>query len=408
MNAAQKSEVVYVLPDKLGGVFNYVRNLLTHRRPDGLDYAAVLTDNVDDPATRSDDPLAAADRVEHLRYSLPPENVWAVLRRLARAVGGRPGVLVANDWIELALATSFDTGKAIVAINHGDFDFYYNLAVRHADAIDAFVTYTERMAARLREVLPGREQSVVLLRYGVDIPREYRQTAPGPLRVIYSGRLARDKGVFDLPRIAAALRDNGHRIHWTIQGAGPDEQQLRAEWPDAATHWTGQQPMTAVLQGYRRHDVLVMPSRHEGLPVALLEAGAAGVVPVVSNLASGIPEIVEPAVTGFRPEAGDIRGFVEAIARLDRDRRLLESASAAVRRLVSQRYDAMACTADYQRLYQQLIRRRRTWRPRPLPYGSRLDRPWIPNAITRLVRSAIRKHLAPMPADGTPSSQNCG
>lgn len=391
MNGPPKSEVVYVLPDKLGGVFNYVRSLLAHRRPDGLDYAAVLTDNVIDPENRSDDPLDAADRVERLRYSLPPENVWAVLRRLAKAVGARPGVLVANDWIELALATSFDTQKAVVAINHGDFDFYYDLAVMHAEVIDAFVTYTERMAARLRELLPHRQDAVVLLRYGVDIPQSRRQPASGPLRLIYSGRLSRDKGVFDLPQIAAALRERGHRVQWTIQGAGPDAAQLRAEWPDPTTHWTGMQPMSVVLQGYQRHDVLVMPSRNEGLPVALLEAGAAGVVPVISNLASGIPEVVDPGVTGFRPEPGDIRGFVDAIARLDRDRQLLQSASAAVRSLVSRRYDAMSCAAEYQRLYQRLVRRRRAWRARPLRYGSRLDRPWIPNPITRLVRSAFRK-----------------
>jgi glycosyltransferase involved in cell wall biosynthesis len=386
-----KSEVVYVLPDKLGGVFNYVRNLLTHRRPDGLEYAAVLTDNAVDAANRGDEAFDAADRVERLRYSLPPENIWAVLRRLSKAVGVRPGILVANDWIELALATAFDTGKSVVAVNHGDFDFYYNLAVRHAEVIDAFVTYTERMASRLRELLPERHDSILLLRYGVDIPRERRARAAGPLRLIYSGRLARDKGIFDLPQIAAALRHQGHRVQWTIQGAGPDAAQLRAQWPDATTHWTGLQPMSAVLQGYHRQDVLVMPSRNEGLPVALLEAGAAGVVPVVSNLPSGIPEIVQTGVTGFRPEPGDIRGFVEAIARLERDRDLLESASAEVRTVVSRRYDAMACAAEYQRLYQRLVRRRREWRPRPLTYGSRLDRPWIPNPITRLVRSAFLK-----------------
>jgi glycosyltransferase involved in cell wall biosynthesis len=209
--------------------------------------------------------------------------------------------------------------------------------------------------------------------------------------LIYSGRLARDKGVFDLPSIAAGLRERGHVVQWTIQGAGPDEVSLRAQWPDATTRWTGLQPMSAVLQGYQHHDVLVMPSRSEGLPVALLEAGAAGVVPVVSNLASGIPEVVDPGVTGFRPEPGDIRGFVEAIARLDRDRQLLQAASAAIRTLVARRYDAMACGAEYQRLYHRVSRRRRAWRARPLPYGSRLDQRWIPNPITRWVRSAFRR-----------------
>jgi glycosyltransferase involved in cell wall biosynthesis len=391
MNPLVKPEVVYVLPDKMGGVFNYVSNLLAHRRIDGFDYAAVLTDNAVDVQTRSNDQLQSANRVERFRYSLPSENVWAVLRRLARVVGVRPGVLVANDWIELALATAYDTGRAVIAINHGDFDFYYDLAVRHADVIDAFVTYTDRMAARLRELLPHRRDSIVLLRYGVDIPAQPRRSVSGPLRLIYAGRLAEDKGVFDLPLIARELLARGCSVRWTIQGTGADGARLRERWPDTTAVWTGLQPMSAVLDGYGQQDVLVMPSRNEGLPVALLEAAAAGVVPVISNLPSGIPEVVTPGLTGFSPEPGDVRGFAEAVERLDRDRMLLESASAAVRALARRHYDAMSCTAEYQRLYQHIARQPRRWRRRVLPYGSRLDQPWIPNSITRLVRSAVRK-----------------
>src|SRR5262249_10304223 len=46
---SERPEIVYVLPDKLGGVFSYVENLLAHRRDDGCDYAAILTDNLIEP-----------------------------------------------------------------------------------------------------------------------------------------------------------------------------------------------------------------------------------------------------------------------------------------------------------------------------------------------------------------------
>jgi len=147
-----------------------------------------------------------------------------------------------------------------------------------------------------------------------------------------------------------------------------------------------------VLRLYERHDVLVMPSRGEGLPVALLEAGAAALVPVVSDLPSGIPEVVESGVSGYRPAVGDIGGFAEAIASLDRDRHRLESMSAAVRQVVATRFDASARTVEYQRLF---ARWRELKRPRPahprLHYGSRLDRPWLPNAVVKLIRSSRRR-----------------
>ena len=212
------------------------------------------------------------------------------------------------------------------------------------------------------------------------------------MRLLYVGRLTRGKGVFDLPVIDARLRERGVAVSWTVQGTGPHETALKDAWRAQDIRWSGMQPMADVLRLYASHDVLVMPSRNEGLPVALLEAGAAGVVPVVSNLASGIPDVVVPGTTGYRPEPGDIDGFVEAIALLASDRGRLERMSRHVRERVAANYDAAACTAAYERLFADW----REWkRPRParvrLPYGSRLDQPWIPNPVVRAIRSVWTK-----------------
>ena len=387
-----RDEVAYVLPDKLGGVFNYVGNLLAHRRDDRLSAAAIRTDNASDADARCEEPLRA-DREVRFSYALPPENIYSVLRRLARVFSGRPGVIVANDWIELALTAIHDTGRAVVAITHGDFDYYYDLALRHRDTIDAYVTYSERMFQRLRELLPERRDTIFFLPYGVVIPVVVRHPADGPLRLLYVGRLTRAKGVFDLPAIDARLRERGVDVAWTIQGTGPHEAALRDAWRDAHDiRWTGMQPMADVLRLYASHDVLVMPSRNEGLPVALLEAGAAGVVPVASNLASGIPDVVLPGLTGYRPEPGDIDGFAEAIASLAADRDELERMSRRVRERVAATYDASMCTTAYERLFADW----RQWkRVRParvhLSYGSRLDQPWLPNPLVRALRSTWMK-----------------
>ena len=388
--SAVPPEVVYVLPNKLGGVFSYVASLLAHRRPDGFRYAAVRTQNASEHDSTIDERLGA-DREARVDYRLPNENVHAVLRRLARTIPYGPGVIVANDWLELALTSIHDTGRAVFAINHGDFDFYYDLAVRHQHTIDAFVTYTERMARRLRELLPDRHGSIFLLPYGVDIPAAVRRPVPGKLRLLYVGRLSDDKGVFDLPLIDRRLRDLGVDPSWTLQGAGPDEQALRAAWTDRSDiRWFGQRDKADVLRLYNDHDVLVMPSRNEGLPVALLEAGAAGVVPVVSDLPSGIPEVVTPGLSGYRPGVGDISGFADAIAALDRDRTRVEEMSGAVRHVVATRFDADQRTAGYQALFGRWheLKRPRPVHPR-LAYGSRLDQPWMPNAAVRMIRSAM-------------------
>jgi glycosyltransferase involved in cell wall biosynthesis len=282
--------------------------------------------------------------------------------------------------------------RTVVSITHGDFDYYYDLAAKHEPLIDCFVTYTRRMRDELAARLPHRRDTIFNLPYGVEIPPAGRAPAAGPLRLLYVGRMNRDKGILDLPAIDARLRELGVAVTWTLQGVGPDEALLRRSWgAHAPARWTGLQPMDRVLALYREHDVLVMPSRFEGLPVALLEAMAAGMVPVVSDLPSGIPEIVEPGVTGYRPPVGDIAGFAESIAAVAWDRERLEAMSRAARRAVADRFDIRERAADYQALY---ARWRELRRPKParfeLAYGSRLDSPWLPNALVRAVRTLRR------------------
>ena len=104
-----------------------------------------------------------------------------------------------------------------------------------------------------------------------------------------------------------------------------------------------------------------------------------------------MPEIVDPGVNGERPPIGDVRAFAAAIARLDRDPAGLEAMSAAARLAVADRFDIRDRVADYQAIY---ARWQELYRPLAagshLQYGSRLDQPWIPNPVVRLVRSAIR------------------
>ncbi|MGE3274099.1 MAG: glycosyltransferase family 4 protein [Vicinamibacterales bacterium] len=380
-----------MLPDKLGGVFSFVQDLLRARRPDGFRYDAIRTANLNDEDTRAAE-ATGADREFIVEHRLPLENVYAVLRRLERAIGPDPGVLFANGWLELALAHWHDTGRAVVQMVHGDFDYYYNLATMHEPVIDAFVTYTRQVDERLRALLPHRQQDIHLMRYGVPIPPAPRTPAAGPLRVLYLGRLHHDKGVLELPEMDRLLRASGVEVRWTIHGDGPAREQLRAAWPDTAhVTWSTPAPIDAVRRLYATHDVFVLPARFEALPVALLEAGAAGVVPVVSDLPSGIPEVVEDGATGYRIPVGDVAGFADALRRLAADRRLVEQLSAAVRAHVASRFDVVTNTAAYQALFASW---RTLRRPRPsglvLPYGSRLDRPWLPNGMVRAVRTGLR------------------
>jgi glycosyltransferase involved in cell wall biosynthesis len=385
--------VVYVMPDKLGGVATIVANLLAYRRADEWAHRVLLTHNRLDADTRHG-AVFAADECGAFEYTLPVENLHAVLARLARALPPGPGVLVSNDWIELAMLSVRDPGRTVIQILHGDHDYYYDLAVKHETVIHAWVAYSRAMYKRLRTLLPHRSESIFHLPYGVPIPASGRAPAPGPLRLLYAGRLENgQKGIFDLPLIDAQLHAVGAKVVWTVVGGGPDEAELRRRWEGAFNvRWLGRRSSAEVQALEGEHDVFVLPTRTEGFSVALLEAMAAGLVPVVSDIESGVPEVVEAGAGGFRPAVGDVAGFAKAIAELAANRDRLEAMSRAARRTVAERFDVRDRAPQYQALY---ARFRELHRPRPaevtLHYGSRLDRPWLPNVAVYAVRAARRR-----------------
>jgi len=339
---------------------------------------------------------------------MPRENLYAALARVSRAVGQGPGVLVTADWIELAAAAWRDPGKAVIQVLHGDHDYYYDLARHNEAVIDAWIAYSRAMYETLRERLPRRREHIFYLPYGIPLPRRVREDEGGaaePLRLIYAGRLDQgQKVVFDLPRIDAHLRRAGVAVRWTIAGGGPEEEELRRRWQESAgeafreIRWLGVLSNQEVVERFAEHDVFVLPSRAEGLPVALLEAMGAGAVPVVSDIESGVSELVETGVTGFRCPQGEPEAFATAIDRLAVDRELLGVLRRAARRRVEEGFDIERRAADYQALY---ARWRELRRPRPpslpVPYGSRLDQPWLPNSLVKLARSARRRQRVKPP-----------
>lgn len=385
-----KPSVVYVLPDKMGGSSTIIANLLRHRAPDDFTYRAVLTHNTLDVEARLLRRLGA-DSEATFEYALPLENIYAVARRLRRAVGADPGVLVCNDFVEMLLVTLMDPGRTIVQILHGDYDYYYGLASVHEPLVHAFVAYSRVVYERLLERLPHRRDTIFWLPYGIPLPEAVRHATAGPLRLIFVGRLDEAKGVFLLPEIDRSLREAGVAVTWTIVGNGPAGPKLHAAWIDRAhVRFVDSATPAEVVRTCAQHDLFVLPTRAEGLSVATVEAMGAGLVPVVTDLPSMV-ELVGGDRPGFRVPGGNASAFAGTIAGLARDRNRLESMSAAARQLIVERFDIRERASAYQMLFALW---RDLYRPRPaMPvtsYGSRLDQPWMPNRVVRLVRTAMR------------------
>jgi glycosyltransferase involved in cell wall biosynthesis len=93
----------------------------------------------------------------------------------------------------------------------------------------------------------------------------------------------------------------------------------------------------------RQAHVIVLLSDYEGLPIAVLEAMACGLVPVCTRIRSGVPELVEDEVTGLLVDP-DPGSFVRAVSRLRSEPGLWARLSRNARELAASQFslDVMA------------------------------------------------------------------
>lgn len=206
---------------------------------------------------------------------------------------------------------------------------------------------------------------IVALPNGIDMtpfvgikPAPIRPDPMTPLRLVYLGRLAKDKGLDELLTGLALACARGVRAELVIAGAGPEEPRLRrlvaAAGLDSTVSFSGPVFGDAKTQLFARSDVFVLASYGEGLPYALLESMAAGVPPIVTAVGA-MPDVVTENVHGLFVPLRDPDAIARAIASLAADRALLAQMSSACRRRIAGRYTAERMASDLARLYSDLF-----------------------------------------------------
>ncbi len=198
---------------------------------------------------------------------------------------------------------------------------------------------------RFSPAAPGEKR---ILRRALSLPE-------GPL-VLFAGRLSPEKGVDVLVRAWPRLLARVPGARLCLVGAGPDEARLRelvrARRVEGSVTFAGGVADAAPYT--RAADLAVLPSRTEGMPVALLEAMSCG-VPVVATRVGGSAEVLEHGVTGLLVPAEDPDALGGAMAEALLGARAAGSRAEAARAHVLARH-AIGLVADrHLALYQALL-----------------------------------------------------
>jgi len=362
--------------------------LLSGRRFDPGRYETLLVHGAVPPGEASLAGLAEEEGAEmrfvgELRQSVNPLNDSRALAKLIRiARRFKPDVVHTHTakagFLGRQAALAVRPRPAIVHTYHGHvLEGYFGAAKSR------LYLELERAMARVSDRLIGVSQATVddLVRLGV-APRERFRVLPlgldlAPLAAIdqalrvrsraelgvepedvllvFVGRVVPIKRLEVLLRALAQTRESGRRLRLALVGDGeerPGLERLAAELGISDD---------VFFLGYRRElqpvfaaaDVAVLSSDNEGTPVSLIEAAAAG-LPAVATDVGGVHEVVSEE-TGVLVPPGDPAALGNALAAIagDEDRR--RRFGAAARRRALERYDAARLLADIDALYRELL-----------------------------------------------------
>ncbi len=232
-----------------------------------------------------------------------------------------------------------------------------------AKRTDRLIAVSPQVRDQLLALGIGRPDQYRVIPLGLDLTRFLAVTAPvGALRrelglsaavplIGAVGRLVPIKNIELLLDAAARLPD----VHVAIFGDGPSrhglEQRTAALGLARRVHFLGW--ATNVASAMSDLDVVVLTSRNEGTPVALIEALAAA-RPVVATDVGGVRFVVEDGVTGL-VTALDAEALASGIERALSDREAVTAMATTGRETVAERFSHDRLVRDMRALYRELI-----------------------------------------------------
>lgn len=171
------------------------------------------------------------------------------------------------------------------------------------------------------------------------------------------GRMVEIKDVPLLLDTFALLCQRGVSVSLTLVGDGPAQQSLRehaaALGISDRIHWTGN--VSDARRYYDQMDLFILTSKHEGVPIAMLEAMASG-VPVVAASVGGIPEVIGQTAASTLVESRRPDAWANAIESLMARPDLLIQHMKRGRALLEERFSRERMAGAYTQLYRASLR----------------------------------------------------
>lgn len=377
----------------LGGSTTFLVNLSRSFHERGLVLDVVGLDERNEMAA---DFAAAGARVQCLprRRLIYEDRIHAAWRAMAaRKPVAVLACLGAESFEPLRLLPA---GVARLGVIQSDDPAPYAMARNYASWLDAIVGVSTTICDRLRKDGAFAKTRIEHIPYGIAFgpenvraPRDFAR----PLKLVYLGRMIEEqKRVSRLVELARLLAARGENFEFMLAGSGSElatvQEALRG-LPSARC--LGEIPNSETRALLRSQDVLVILSDYEGLPLSLLEAMGEGVVPVVSDLESGLRQVVTEQ-TGICVPVGNVAAAADAIGALARDPARLAALSSAAGKLAREEYSAARMGQRYLDLIGAIAKPGAVWPEHvSVPAPVELKPEWLYQGLGRSARRWLKR-----------------
>lgn len=235
-------------------------------------------------------------------------------------------------------------------------DFACDRIIAVSKSVQAHHAAKAHLAAERYVVIPNGVDVQAFGYDGQSRGRIRRQWGAGPRDVValYVGRLDHQKGIDVL--LSAIEQTAALSLKFVIAGDGPQRAMVEEFVSHTETasrcHYLGFVDEPATI--YNAADIFVLPSRWEGLPLALIEAMAAG-LPCVATAAPGNIDVVDHGKTGLLVKKENPTALAQAIDQLLDDPDLRASLAHAATKEAALHYSIERNVQAHQALYEELV-----------------------------------------------------
>jgi glycosyltransferase involved in cell wall biosynthesis len=232
-------------------------------------------------------------------------------------------VIVLNSWefCQILELPREDLTIPVVSIVHNDRKILYDTARLFQDRVSSIVAVSETISRKLKaELSPARSSIVRWIPHGVEPVTAWKQREGNrPLQLVYLGRILQyQKRIFDLVPFVDELNSLGVDCMLNLIGEGESSNELLAKLSERSgtveVTFFGPLLHEQAMRQLSCQDIYLLFSEFEGLPITLLEALVRGVVPVVSQVPSGVSDILIEKVNAriFPIGRGDLAAKIVA------------------------------------------------------------------------------------------------